>query len=796
VARLPRLLPFLALAQSFGIWLADRNLLHVRGALAGGAVSLLLGVSCGRRPRIRAACAVLAAGFAGAYALAGELERAARHRPEGVSERIVEGTVAQVQRFASWMRVDLEDVVPVDSEGLPVPGRVRVRGERTAPAGRAFEASLPGDRVRVSLRLRPPGGLRNPGAPDRERRLARAGIGAVARLSHPALHARLPEREGWRLLHALHRMRRDTAARLASAGAGGGLLRALGLGDRGGLSEASRTAFTRLGVAHLLAVSGLHLALLATITYAAARRALARCVSLAARIDTRVPALVLALAAALTYALFAGWGIPARRALLLIGFVVIAAGRARPTRRLHGLAAAVIVVLAFAPQALFEVGAQLSFAASAALLLAPTPHPAAGSGFVRRHLDASLRTTSTAIAATAPLAAVQIGAVAPTGLVANLVLVPWCATVLLPVTLVGTGLAAAAPETGVAYLGVWIAERCARGTLLFVEYCAARAPRASLNPDPAPAWLAVAIAFALAALVARRTRSRVLCAGAVAALLSLSPAAPVRPAVPRVAFLDVGQGDATLIQGARAAVLVDAGGTLPGGFDLGRNAVVPALAALGATRLDLVVATHADLDHRGGIPAVLERLRVGAVWLPRGGRGDDAFAPVVAAARARDVPVFERGAGDAPLRLGDLVVRPLWPPVSSPVGSRNDRSLVVRVEVGARRILLPGDLEASGEAELIASGADLRADLLKLAHHGSRGSSSLAFLEAVGAPLAVASAPCAGRFSMPHPDVLARSRAQGMTVWWTGRDGAVLVGLGDPPAARGTGARRRHCGDS
>jgi competence protein ComEC len=796
VARLPRLLPFLAVAQSLGIWLADRDLLHVRGALAGGAASLLLGVSCGRWPRIRAACALLAAAFAGAYALAGELERASRQRPDGVSERVVEGTVARVQRFATWMRVELEHVVSVDPEGSPVPERVRVRGERTPPAVHAFEAALPGDRVRVSLRLRPPGGLRNPGAPDHERRLARAGIGAVARLTHPALHARLPEREGWRPLYALHRMRRDTAARLASAGPGGGLLRALGLGDRGGLSEGSRAAFTRLGVAHLLAVSGLHLALLATFSYAAARRALARSAALAARVDTRIPALVVALGAALIYALFSGWGIPARRALLLIGFVVIAAARVRPTRRLHGLTAAVIVVLAFAPQALFEVGAQLSFAASAALLLAATTHPAVRSGFFRRHLDTSLRATSTAIAATAPLAAVQIGVVAPTGLAANLVLVPWCAIVLLPVTLVGTGLAAVAPESGVADLGVWIAERCAQGTLLVVEYCAARAPRVSLNPDPAPAWLAVASVLALVALAAQRTRSKVLCAVAVAALLSLAPAASVRPAAPRIAFFDVGQGDATLVQGARAAVLIDAGSVLPGGFDLGRNAVVPALAALGATRLDLVVATHADLDHRGGIPAVLERVRVGAVWLPRGGRGDDAFAPVVAAARARDVPVFERGAGDAPLRLGDLVVRPLWPPASTPVGSRNDRSLVVQVEVGGRRILLPGDLEASGEAALIASGADLRADLLKLAHHGSRSSTSPAFLEAVGAPLAVASAPCAGRFSMPHPEVLARARAQHVTVWWTGRDGAVLVGLGDPPVTRGTGERRRHCGDS
>ncbi|UCE87301.1 MAG: MBL fold metallo-hydrolase, partial [Deltaproteobacteria bacterium] len=269
---------------------------------------------------------------------------------------------------------------------------------------------------------------------------------------------------------------------------------------------------------------------------------------------------------------------------------------------------------------------------------------------------------------------------------------------------------------------------------------------------------------------------------------------PRPPAPPRVAFLDVGQGDATLVQGARGAVLIDAGGVLPGGFDLGRDAVVPALAALGVARVDLLVATHADLDHRGGIPAVLERVPVGALWLPPGGVGDAAFAPVVAAARARGVPVFERGAGSAPERFGDVRVRPLWPPAGRRADSRNDRSLVVQAEVGGARVLLPGDLEASGEAALLASGAALRSEVLKLGHHGSRGATSPAFLEAVGAELAIASAACAGRFEMPHPQVLARARARRMAVWWTGRDGAVLVGLGATRSARGTGERRSHCG--
>ncbi len=119
------------------------------------------------------------------------------------------------------------------------------------------------------------------------------------------------------------------------------------------------------------------------------------------------------------------------------------------------------------------------------------------------------------------------------------------------------------------------------------------------------------------------------------------------------------------------------------------------------------------------------------------------------------------------------------------MGSSNDGSLVVRVDVRGRRILLPGDIEAAAESALLAGGAELRADLLKLPHHGSRSSSTARFLEAVGATLAVASAPWQGRFGMPHAEVLDRAQGAHVTVWWTGRDGAVMVGLGEALVAWG-----------
>lgn len=248
----------------------------------------------------------------------------------------------------------------------------------------------------------------------------------------------------------------------------------------------------------------------------------------------------------------------------------------------------------------------------------------------------------------------------------------------------------------------------------------------------------------------------------------------------------MGQGDATLVQGERAALLLDAGTAIPGGADLGASVVVPALRALGVRRLALVAASHADLDHRGGLEAVIREVETGRLWLPWGALRDPAFASLAAAARARGVAVEERGAGAPPVRFGDLHVATPWPPrEGGEAGDDNARSLVLRVEVGGRVVLLPGDLEAAAEAALVASGAELGADVVKLAHHGSRTSSTRALLEAAGGAVAIASAPRSGRFGMPHPEVVARAHDAGYAVWWTGRDGAVLVQLGPTLWARG-----------
>jgi competence protein ComEC len=380
-----------------------------------------------------------------------------------------------------------------------------------------------------------------------------------------------------------------------------------------------------------------------------------------------------------------------------------------------------------------------------------------------------------------------LGSAAPFGLFANLVAIPWTALILLPSTLLAAAATACRLDSLAGWLAV-VAARIAEGTLAFAAWSAAKLPVLAGSARPAFGWAVVAAVCAVPALRARGTSARVFWALVVSGLVTLAPSESIHPSLPRLIALEVGQGAATLIQGRRATVLVDAGSAYPGG-DWGARAVVPALAALGIEKLDLVVVSHGDLDHRGGVPSVLAALPVAEVWLPLGAATDPAFDRIRTAARSRGVAIRERGA-DAPAQwLGDLRISALWPTPESHGRSRNDRSLVLRVEVAGHTLLLPGDLESGAELDLVNRNTDLRAEVLVLPHHGSRSSSSAAFLDAVDATVAIASAPCDGRFGMPHREVIDRANALGLSVWWTGRDGAILVGLGNRLTAWGFARR-------
>jgi competence protein ComEC len=391
-----------------------------------------------------------------------------------------------------------------------------------------------------------PRALQNPGSRDRSRALARRGIGAIAHLVHPALHVEIEARNVAPLSELFHGARADASRRLQAAGPGGGLLAALSLGDRSGLSQTTRESLAKLGLSHLIAVSGLHLTLIAALWFGFGRLTLARVVPLAERSDARRLALLAAVGCAAAYALLSGWGVPVRRALVFVVAVAVGFARRRPGRRGHPLALGAGIVLAFEPGALFEPGAQMSFAASAAILAglggrAPSSRADRIGLRTRRGVDALLRTSAAAIAATAPLAAVHFGRVAPVGVLANLIAIPLTATFLLPASLLAalaTLLRPAAPLTAVLVSGC---AALASAALTGAEWMASRLPDQPLIPPPGLG--ALLLAGALAALVTRAgaTWAKVVLATGGVALLAHFPPPAIAPLPPRVITLNVGR---------------------------------------------------------------------------------------------------------------------------------------------------------------------------------------------------------------------------------------------------------------
>jgi competence protein ComEC len=797
----------MALAHLAGIVAAD--VLALRAApLHAGAWVLATGcVALARRARARSALALALVALAGAVSMSARLEAAGDAAPVDRREVVLDGRPCGPSPFGGPRAgMVLCDPVEIDESGRPVPDaswplRVLVSGSRRDADAEALVRAARSDRIRVRVRPRALTGPRNPGARDERRALARRGIGARVFLADPRLLVGVDAEPALRRPApggVLDAWRSRTARRLGAAGPGGALLAALAVGDRRGLGPLHREAFADLGIAHLLAVSGLHVALVVGLALAVLRGLTTRALDRAGVRDPRVVCAVLAWWVAWAYALCAGMGVPLQRALVFAGGFVgaFAAGRRAPP--FVGLAVAVHVVGVLDPGAVFDPGAQLSFAAVVALLSAPerASVPGLGDGVVRRtgrFIGLSLRTSALALAGTAPVLAAHGMALGGWGLLVNAVAIPFTAAVLLPAAWSAAALATAsnaAEADAVLALCAWPATQMLEGA----TWLAAMLPSGSPAPAAPPLAVAVGAVLGCAAVRTRREVRRIgLVLAAVLWLRGVAPAAVV-PSPPRLVAFDVGQGDAILVEGRRGRLLVDGGRAVPGRSDAGARVVVPGLAALGVTALDVVVASHADVDHRGGLESVLRALPVEALWLPAGGGDEAGFASLVAVARAHGVAIEEIGRASAPRDVGDLRVEPLWPPVIPTPGGSNDRSIVLRVRVARDAVLLTGDVSGRVERRIAAEAGRVRARVLKVAHHGSASSSAEDLLRAVGPAVAVVPAACGAASGLPTDAVLARLEAAGAEIAWTGRDGAVLVPLGADRAdrtVRGWAPRRR-----
>ena len=543
----------------------------------------------------------------------------------------------------------------------------------------------------------------------------------------------------------LNRSSRDYGARILS-----GLL----LGDRAGVPESTRSALQTTGAAHLMAVSGLHVGGLALLVFGLVRR----CAIALGSVRPWRWAALLALPPTGLFVVLAGAPASAVRAGVMVTVYLVGVLLGRRTRALDALAVAAVLLATGNPWAADNVGFQLSFVAVAALLIF-----AAG----QRGVAALAITALVASLATAPVQAWHFGTVAPLGPVANLLLSPLAAMVVVPLGLMGL---LWAPLTTFPL-------DLAAGTAEALSAIAETMATWSDGPWVVGRWTASIWMIPMVVVWSGWRRRWRLGIMAVGVLVSIG--LWQRPTADAVDFVAVGQGDAIVLRSGGRAALVDAG-PQKSAFALGNY-----LRKEGIGRLEWALVTHGHPDHFLGLTELAKTIDIGAVWFNGHPNPGPAWLHLRRHLDGLGIPVIRAPTGHQ--QLGRLRLTVMPPLIGSTV-EENDASIAMVVRGAAASVLLTGDLEAAGEAALLDRSIP-RVDVLQAPHHGSRTSSGRALLRATCPRSAVYSVGHGNRYGLPHPTVVDRYARFGIPVWRTDEDGRVRIRVSTP--ARIEAFRRR-----
>jgi len=620
-----------------------------------------------------------------------------------------------------------------------------------------------GSRVRVTLRLRPPRGLHNPAGFDFGTWLYREGVHGLAVVrGRPEILAPAVFGAG---LPGLHRVREEVRDAMQASHPGArhpGVMQALVIGERGAMVPEEWRLFLHTGTNHLMAISGLHVGLVAGFALLLANGVWRASGALRERIPRGSFGALVALTAAVLYAALAGFSIPTQRALimLVVASGALLLGRDALSWRVYGVAA--FLVVAMNPANVLAPGFWFSFGAVAVILALVRGRRAPPGPREWISIQAILALALLPLS----LAWFQLGAwVAP---LANLIAVPVISLAVLPALLLGAGLALIWQPIGTAFFiwaDFWLA------LLLWVLDALLGLPMAST--EMAVSWQAAALAgCAVALLLLPRSLRLLPLAVALCLPLALTPGPRLAHGDFRAEMLDVGQGLAVVVL-TRAHVLVyDAGPAWEGGLDTGAAVVTPVLRQHGLRAVDRILVSHEHLDHRGGVAAIVEAFSVSTIFSRRG-HSDAGEQPCEAGLRWHwDGVEFET-----------LHPPPFW-------DDGNAASCVLRVSGAHGSLLLTGDVEGLGERVLVHSAQErLETDVLLVPHHGASGVLSRGLLEAAAPRVAWVSRGHDNRFGHPAPDVSDRLAAACVPLLDTAERGMLWIET-DPEGIRvGQGSR-------
>ena len=662
--------------------------------------------------------------------------------------------------------------------------------------GTSWQYLGPGDSIRFSAHIRKVRNFKTPGAFDYENWWALRGIKIKGYCNSQLRLAVLKDhgREFSSSIHIgiqkiRHKIMKDIDAFFRDQDSRA-VAMALLTGEKAWFGPKFREVFSMLGLGHLLAVSGLHMALVALFTGGFVRFLLGRSEWVLLHLDVRMISCMAAVAACFFYAALAGFSPSSLRAFIMVAVIGISLFIRRPYTLLNSLALAALILLVLSPFYLFDISFQLSFFVVFFLIQYAPFLTRPGKYFGRRIVELSLLSIASFIFAS-PLVAFYFHRFALLAIPLNIIAVPLTEFLILPWLL--TGLVHSVMFNFLPNI-FWSFSLLFMSLLKdLVTGCAAIPGVNSHVLPPSIAQVCLITAFFMvlpAARISKKARSLVFVVIGAFFFLLAQGIYHRRYSDELVLHVpDVGQGLCQVVEFPYGKVMVT---DVPGsqGFDVGRMVVAPFLRRLGISRIDVLAVSHPEMDHMAGIPSILKEFEVRQLWMPTyDNPGLAAWSETMELANKKNIPVKRRNR-ISKVSMGPGATVTVIPCRKCPDSmSRNARCLVFSLEYKSKTILLTGDIDKWREKRLARS-LDISSQILMVPHHGSRTSSSISFLKAVSPHIAICSVGYKNVFHLPSRLVMKRYESLGIPVLRTDKDGTITVKI----QGNGTGLVRTYSG--
>ncbi len=664
-------------------------------------------------------------------------------------EVIVIGKIASLPEINSLRnRFEFEITKIADKEGKtwPTPGKVRLSWYQN------YQPVTPGETWKLHIKLKRPHGFSNPGGFDYERWLFQKRLRATGYVVGNKNNKRVNPPDGYFLERARFKIR-NQILKLTKKNSQKGLITALALGDRSQLSSSQKHILINTGTSHLLAISGLHISLVAGLVYFLMLGLWRQSEYLLLINPAQNSATIAGLSGAVIYALLAGMSLPTQRALIMLSVVMLSLIFKKRIAFSVVFSFALLLVLFFDPLSTMDAGFWLSFIAVVLI---------AYSIFCRSGITGNLwkwgKIQLALAIGLAPLLLLWFQKIPLTAIFANLVAVPLVSIVIVPVILIGVLMLPISHF--IAGLLMELANICLKWLMQYLYWLSSLDITIWQHASPSIPLLLFAMMGVFLLLQPRGMPARWL--GLIWILpvfLTVKPR-PVNGEFNMI-LLDVGQGLSAVVETHEHVLVFDTGATFSREFNAGEAVIIPYLLHKGFEKIDNLIISHGDNDHIGGVGAILQKYPDTSV-----------ITSVPERFAKRQVQICKTGDSWE----WDNILFQILSPEYGFNGSNNNRSCVLKISNDKFSLLLTGDIEKEAELHLLKTRPkNLQVDVLIAPHHGSKTSSTAEFVNVVKPKWVLYPVGYQNRFKLPNQDIIARYRKLGSKQLDTARNGAIII---------------------